>query len=226
MNPATKFGKCFFCFVLTIIQDSLAASSMSPSASESARRTWLWPTLIVVLLATPIGLLIWIGSGYTVGEEFSPDDFSRRSFAYNRLPGLGWILSKKQSTDLTSDLEKNLISGGFITPANHNPKIWHLCDDSMGAASSPSVPIECDARFLTGYLDLRVSGGGLYWDQWNDDHPKLGKILWPIVAGLARNNRYLKIPDLMRTAMAMESDDVSKFQLLLADLNLNQTDDL
>jgi len=193
--------------------------------ARSSKKYWVWATLIALLLAIPFVVLILIGSGSKSGEEFSPDDFSRRSFSYNRLPWLGWVLWNKHYTDLTGGLERNLISSGLITPVTNDPQVWHLCDDFSDSPSEIVVPVEHDARFLIGYLDLESSNGGSYWDEWNADHPKIATVLWPIVADLARKNRYLVIPDLMRTAMAMESDEVAEFNRLVANLKLNESDD-
>ncbi len=193
--------------------------------SRFYKKRWFWATLIFLVFAIPFGLLILIGSGSRSGEEFSPDDFSRRSFTYNRVPGLGWVLRKKRHMDLTGPLERNLISSGLIVPATNDPKVWHLCDDFSDSFPSKAVPIDYDSRLLTGYLDLESSSGGSYWDQWNDDHPQVAKVLWPMVADLARKNCYLGIPDLMRAAMAMESDQVTEFNRLVANLNLNEPDD-
>lgn len=170
--------------------------------------------LLLLVLSLPVWLLVMFTSGWTHGVEFSPDDFSRRSFTYNQMPWVGWTIQGKEYVDRTNSLEKGLISDGLIKSVNNSPQVWHLTEDTS-SISGNQVPAECDARFLTGYLDLRGAEGDLYWEAWNDEHPKLAKILWPIVADLARNEDYLKIPPLMRMAMGQSKDDPESFQLKL-----------
>jgi hypothetical protein len=67
-------------------------------------------------------------------------------------------------------------------------------------------PSECDARFLLDYLDLPGTESNSYWEQWNDKHPQLAKIFWPVIADLARHEMYLAIPDIMRMAMAVDAE--------------------
>ena len=174
-------------------------------------------TLISLVLLTPVFLLVVFGMGHTSGEEFSPDDFSRRRFSYNRVPFFKWTLIGKEFVDTTPALEQVMLSNGLIPPVSNNPQNWHLSSDS-GSSLSEYESHDCDARFLVGYLDLLNEEGKSYWDSWNDKHPLTAKIFWPIVADLARHEMYLAIPDIMRSAMSFESDDAESFQFMIDSL--------
>ena len=156
------------------------------------------------------------GIGQTSGTEFSPDDFSRRSFSYNQTPYFDWIILKKSYSDATTPFEENLIIDGLIVPVINKTKNWHLISDSGSRARFISA--ECDARFLTNFLDLIDDEGEDFWLGWNEEYPNSAKVLWPRVADLARHEMYLKIPDIMEFAMEIETDDVKSFTEQLDEL--------
>jgi hypothetical protein len=64
---------------------------------------------------------------------------------------------------------------------------------------------------LTNFLDLTDDEGDDFWLGWNEKYPKTAKIFWPRVADLARQEMYLKIPDIMQYAMEIETDDDKQF---------------
>ena len=161
--------------------------------------------LIASLVAIPIAAVVLLSMGITAGEEFSPDDFTRRRFFYNRIPIFNWTVFKKTYTDTTPNFEQDLLSNNLITAANNVPQVWHLSEDS-GVEYDGLQPTECDARFLVDYLDLQGTESNSYWEQWNEKHPQLAKIFWPVVADLARHEMYLAIPDIMRMAMAVDAE--------------------
>lgn len=161
--------------------------------------------------AIPLLLVILYGIGQTSGTEFSPDDFSRRNFYYNQTPYFDWVITGKTYSDATRPFDQSLVIDGFVVPVvNVNKsRTWHLVSDSGSSESFMSAG--CDARFLTSFLDLTDDEGEDYWLGWNERHPNAAKIFWPRVAELARNEMYLKIPDIMQFAMEYESDDAKLF---------------
>lgn len=166
--------------------------------------------LVSLVLITPIVLLVIFGMGQTSGEEFSPDDFSRRSFSYNRVPYFEWTLIGKQYIDVTPTLEQMLVDEGLITTTKNNPQVWHLYRDSgtsFGEVKSP----DCDANLLISYLDLLTPEGELLWELWNKKYPESAKVFWPIVAELARDEMYLAMPDIMRLALSIDDDKPKLF---------------
>lgn len=165
--------------------------------------------LIIGAIMLPISLLLMYGLGQTEGTEFSPDDFSRRSFSYNQTPWLDWVIIKKSYHDSTTALEENLVQDGLILPVIETTKNWHLISDS--GSGVPLEPAECDARFLTEFLDLTNEDGDNFWTQWNEQFPLTAKVFWPRIADLARDEMYLEIPTIMQWAMDVESDDEPDF---------------
>jgi hypothetical protein len=179
----------------------------------SATRSSNFLPILISVFAGVFCLLITLfflyASGETNGLEFSPDDFTRRRFSYNRTPYLNWVLKGESFDDRTTTLEDSLTLDGFIPTRISTTKIWHLVSDSGSSADFPSD--QCDARFLTRYLDLSNNEGEYIWTLWNEDHPKCAKVFWPHVANLARNEMYLKVPDIMRFAMQLKKDNVVSF---------------
>lgn len=180
-----------------------------------SKAKYFWITLLIMVVATPISLLVVFGMGQNSGREFSPDDFSRRSFQYNQVPGLDWVIIKKTYRDTTTNLEQDLIADKLIVPVTNQTKVWHLFRDS-GDSSLPSH--DCDARFLTDYLDMEDDDGNNYWTRWNEKHPLSAKVFWPRVADLARDEMYLKIPDLMQAAMDVDADQPAALEPVLDQL--------
>lgn len=157
--------------------------------------------LIIVLIFGSFGFLVLLSMGFVQGEEFSPDDFSRRRFEYLRLPVLNWVLRNIEYRDLTTDFEKSLGPDGWITttPAT----TWHLYREFRDPESA-----DCDARFLVGMLTIKSEGDEYehFWEEWNNQYPELAKPFWPLVARLARDEMYLAVPEFMQLAMDVEGE--------------------
>jgi len=186
---------------------------------RSSKAKYFWITLLIGVVAAPSCLLILFGMGQNSGREFSPDDFSRRTFHYNQVPGLDWVILKKTYSDSTTVLEGDLVADKLIKPVINQKKKWHLIWDSGDGGGL--ISHECDARFLTEYLDMTDDEGANYWTQWNEKFPDSAKIFWPRVADLAREEMYLKIPDVMQAAMELDADEPDEFQLVLDRLAAN-----
>ena len=175
----------------------------SDQDKPNKKRLFLFLTSGVLALAVPVACLVLLGMGQVRGVEFSPDDFSRRSFSYNQMPFTGWVVMKKVYSDETTDIEKSLTGSRLIRSVILKKKRWHLVSEF----GSRVISHQCDARFLTGYLDKYDDDGNNYWDTWNTEYPKCAKVFWPEVAELARDEMYLKVADVMRVAMSVSKDD-------------------
>lgn len=181
--------------------------------NPTSKAKFYWIALLTGLILVPIGFLVLVAAGQISGQEFSPDDFSRRSFEYNQTPWFNWILFQKTYSDQTTTLEESLVIDGFVVPVINKKKKWHLiCDSGTGSRLTSH---ECDARFLTDYLDLTNDEGDYYWTQWNTDYPQSAKIFWPKIVDLARNQMYLKIPEVMQFAMEIQLDEPDGFEEVL-----------
>ncbi len=181
------------------------------------RKRILLKALLILVITLPVVALVLFVMGMTFGEEFSPDDFSRRSFSYIRIPFFQWTVVGKQYEDTTPGLEQTMLTDGLITPVKNKRKVWHLSEDTAGTMEG-YLTYDCDARFLTEYLDLLDSNSSSYWDSWNAKYPNTAKAFWPVVADLARHEMYLAVPDVMRHAMSVESDaDPKQFETRLND---------
>ena len=165
----------------------------------------LFPRLIAVLIITALGLivgfLILVSNGSVVGREFSPDNFSIRRFKYNKVPYLDWVIVRKSTVDETPYIQQELIDLGIL-PINATAKNWHLISEQNLTRSL--LPPECDARFLTHYLELKNYSNSNYLEifvEWNQEHPDLAPIFWPHIIEMAQQEAYLKIPEIMEFAL-------------------------
>ena len=178
--------------------------------TTSRTRKFVKIAIVSLALLTPVFLLVIFGMGQTSGEEFSPDDFSRRGFSYNRVPYFKWTIIGKNYIDLTPAFEQTLVDDGFITSVKNNPQVWHLYRDS-GTSFGEDPSADCDANLLVSYLEMLDPDGDSLWDSWNQKYPESAKIFWPVVAELARQEMYLAIPDVMRLALSNENDEPDLF---------------
>jgi hypothetical protein len=149
---------------------------------------------VTVLL---VGYMILVAYGEKSGVEFSPDDFSMRKFNYCRLPLINWTKRGIEYTDVENATAESLIQDDWIRETGRKPKRWHLVSESGGFfRDSGKLPAECDARFLTSYFDLSNEDGETLVIKWTDENPKSAKMVWPLIADMARGNLYLLIPDI------------------------------
>ena len=150
-------------------------------------------------------------AGGIQGEEFSPDDFTRRLFSYNVMPFFGIVVRGIEYDDSTRPLEATLSAGGFIGATN-KPKRWHLIWDDVSNKNSSDF----NAKLLVDYLDLTNKNHQSVWIQWNDNHPKLAIEFWPVIAELAREELYLDVADIMERALSLQTaSDALSFQTFL-----------
>lgn len=179
--------------------------STTETSSKYSGRFWvIFAALLLFLLV--FGMYLWVG-GQVTGEEFSPDDFSRRHFSYNVMPIFGIQLKGVRHYSSASVLEQTLISDGWIKPVTNTPKTWHLVSDSVSDNSSSDF----DANILVQLLNVDNDEDEDLWQLWTDEHPKDAKIFWPAIAELARANMYWAIPDIMNFASEFQADGKTLF---------------
>lgn len=175
----------------------------------------VWAILSIVLLCIPAGIYLYV-SGWVSGVEFSPDDFSRRSFHYNEMPFFGVSVRGISYDDSTPVFEQTLLNDGLIVDPNRPVKRWHLVSDSWSDIDSPDF----DARLLCQFLDLRNELSESVWIKWNEDHPEFAKEFWPVIATLARENLYLDVSELMLKAEGLGKSDVDEFRQFMLDWSI------
>ncbi len=190
-----------------------------PSAMKKTAfsiRTWLLCAVVALLLLTPIGLVLFFFSGHVAGEEFSPDDFTRRRFSYNVVPWINYTLRGIEYDDTTPVLEQTLVSDGLISSfrkTGNAKRKWNLIYDTK---TSVSMSSDFDAAVLCRYLDLTNSDGENVWLVWNSKHPKLASEFWPVIQELAQNEVYWALPPIMRQALSLEEESRPGFSSTLS----------
>jgi hypothetical protein len=200
---------------LVTLADMKSNNSKDYESGYVAERPILLVAGLFALAAIPICMLLLLAYGTVRGSEFSPDDFTRRQFAYQQIPWLNWTVSGIEYTDITLELEQTLTTDRLIRRKTHSKgqkKTWHLFYDSAVPDSHA-----CDARFLTTYLDFAdwdstTATSTPFWLKWNKKFPQSARIFWPTVADLARNEMYLTMPDVMRFALNTAEDQPKLFQ--------------
>jgi hypothetical protein len=172
------------------------------SASDKPRIRWftiknLILMVVAVLVTLPILLLLAYANGRVVGEEFSPDDFSRREFEYNRPSWLPITFQGISYSSHTNSFIPSLLQNRTIAEIKPVTR-WDLVSDNRMPTDSTAY----DARILCRYLDLQDESGQSLWEGWNSRHPEKAKLFWPYIAKLARSGNYYLVPDLMEFAIA------------------------
>ena len=150
----------------------------------------LWAYLLVLLVAGPLLIAEFYGCSVS-GREFSPDDFTARSFSYRRSPFTGTLRSDRSNEDHEFDCTA-IVDNGHISVVKSTPKRWDLFQENM--QYSDELSSEFDARFLTHFLDYNSQ-------QWTTDHPEKAAVLWPEVAKMSRQGLYLYLPEVMLAAI-------------------------
>ena len=188
------------------------------NVSGSYNRWWI--IFAIVVIAVPLLSFFGLG-GWTTGEEFSPDDFSRRRFAYNEMPLFKITLRGIRYEDITPVFEQSLQVDKLITD-NSTIKQWDLVSDSWTALRSPDV----DAGLLTGVLDIQDNNYESIWTIWNEDHSELAADLWPIIASLARLRLYIDASEILIKAIDLDKSGRDEFRQFAFDRSVSALNDL
>lgn len=180
-----------------------ATPTKSAKKPESPFATRVGIGVLGVFLVGVVLVYAVLYFGSVTGEEFSPDSFKRRRFAYREIPLLGLQITPIRHTDATNDLEKHLLADKlFAVPAQPENR-WDLVFASQGQSSI----FAGDARILCQYLDAANKDGDHIWLKWSEDHVEMAKVLWPAVAEVARHELYSFIPDLFLLARSASTPE-------------------
>lgn len=164
-------------------------SANNPQSSLLSRLAFAGLGLLLIGIIVVYAVLYF---GAINGEEFSPDSFKRRRFAYLELPLIGFQITPITHTDTTNDLEKYLVAEKLLPRAAKAENRWDLVLASKGSRSSA----QGDSRILCQYLDALDKDGDSIWLKWSEKNVELAKVLWPAVAKVSRQELYSFIPEL------------------------------
>ena len=165
-----------------------------------------------VVFAMVLAVLIYLSLGCNYsGTEFSPDDFTVRRFSYTYEPITDRVISGRTfEKNYYVGIMPTLVSDKYIKPVFKKEKTWHLIEDNGHYFRGYSS--DSDARLLVNFLKLYDENGENKWTVWNSDHPKLAKILWPLIAEMARDDLYLTVSDVLTFALDSEYSNPKKFK--------------
>jgi hypothetical protein len=175
-------------------------SSNKPQTSLVSRVAFGFLGLLLIGIVLVYAVLYF---GSVNGEEFSPDSFKRRRFAYWELPLFGIQITPIRHTDNTEDLERYLVAEKLLPKAAQPENRWDLVMASVGKRSLT----QGDARILCLYLDAKSKDGDSVWLKWSEDHVEMAKVLWPAIAKVARQELYSFVPDLFVLARSSTAPD-------------------
>jgi hypothetical protein len=191
---------------------------MNPSRGQATSvparpETAWWKRLLiggaVVLALAFLFAAPFVRYGAVVGEEFSPDDFHRRSYHYWEIPLVHVQVTPLRTQDETNDLERHLVQNKVIARRKSAKPRWDLVSVRRGESEAPPG----DAAILCRYLDQTTEEGDLIWLAWTKKEPQLAAVLWPAVAEAARRELHLLTPDLFHLAQQAASADELKQSL-------------
>ena len=174
-----------------------------------------WWIFAIAVIGTPLAYYLFIG-GRVDGVEFSPDDFSRRSFSYNIMPIFNICISGIEYRDKTPVFEQTLRGDGYLGKQGEtadSTRRWHLVRDTRSNPESRDF----DAVLLVRFLDLVDDNHESMWNKWNEDFPDLAATFWPIVADMARSYLYVELTEIMARARILTADGVDDFEKFMVD---------
>lgn len=162
--------------------------------------------VILVLLIALFAIPILISNTSISGEEFSPQLFQKREFAYRRFPGTKIRISRTKLSTASSPCSKSI-----LTHLSSGVQIdWHVSKVQQGGNFQELGP-----KILIDYLQFTNADGSNIWDAWSFQNPTLAAVLWPIVQEAALRELYFCIPDLLRNADSQLDPNTLKKRLVI-----------
>ena len=144
---------------------------------------------LVLLVMIPI---FFVSFSVIQGNEFSPDNFQERTFAYRRIPGTKIRLSSTTLGVSTSPSSKFILNH---LPTSGRPTRWQIVDVGNGYSETIGGP-----KILLNYLKIADSDGAKVWDRWSQKNVQLAAVLWPSVQQAASKEFYWCIPAMLHAA--------------------------
>ena len=192
------------------MSDTSAAVHKNPS--NKSLSTWASRLAFGLLGALLIGIVLVYAVlyfGSVNGEEFSPDSFQRRRFAYLELPLFAIQITPIRHTNNTTDLAKYLVAEKLLPKPAQPEHRWDLVTASLGRRSLT----QGNARILCQYLDAMNQDGDLIWLKWSEEHAEMARTLWPAVAKVARQELYSFVPELFVLARSASTPELLQQQI-------------
>jgi hypothetical protein len=149
--------------------------------------------MLIMLLIPGSIIVVLLGSmmfGQVSGSEFCPQDFAYRSFRFNQIPFIQIQITPVYRNDKTNDLVTYLTTNKLLPPTTEKHR-WDLTDGKRGSFVMATSGAEILQRYLAALDSQSVNS----WKQWSVRHPEEAKVLWSVVAKLARTKQYPLVPE-------------------------------
>lgn len=183
--------------------------STGASNSDSAGSFWGSQAARAIVIGGIVLTLLLFGylsvqvGGVVVGEEFSPDSFSRRGYTYFEIPVIHVQVSPVAYLPITDRVLARLAADKILPAMAAATPRWDF-------VAQEGTPKPGNALILVRYLDHDDANGTAFWEKWTADHPAKAKVLWPRVGEVSREGLYVFLPDVFdaaeRAATAAELD--------------------
>jgi hypothetical protein len=176
------------------------------SRTKPKRRGRWWYLLWSVIGSVVLGVMVFFATvifGLVAGTEFSPVSFKNRVFFYYQIPAIGIQVSPVAREEMQSAFSRYLVNNDFLPSADKLEERWDIARMNSGGGGQ----WKGDAAILSDYLEHDTRDSSPWWT-WTEEHPELGRILWPKVGRLARDRHYLLIPNAMNAATLADDPEV------------------
>jgi hypothetical protein len=184
------------------VSTSLGNSHSKRTSTRRDRKSRRVLIIVCSILSAGLIAAVILIKGNVSGIEFAPSHFQTRSFSFYEIPFLHLQITPVNRKTTTNKTARQIRTSAWINaPRGQAPSNWHIVELSRGPTRTPAI-----ASLLVETLDLSDSSG-LFWHQWNQDHPQRAAILWPIVQRLAERELYVLIPELLQLARTLPGDD-------------------
>ncbi len=177
------------------VSTSVSSPTNSASAAKKNRSVKRWMAVCSTIVLTFALFIVIRTQGFVSGQEFSPTHFQQRNFSFYEIPLIHVQITPIKRVGSTPATATYVRQNALIRPHTGAPTSWHLVSISRGLTGSTAA----DANLLIDQLQLQT-GVDEFWRTWSIDHPKLAKVLWPVIQKLAERELYILMPQLFELA--------------------------
>ena len=180
-----------------------ASNIQDRTRNENRLRSRIGLGIVGIIVAAVFGSLFVVLFGGVAGTEFSPDRFASRDYWFYRLPPFELQITPIYRSPATPPLAQYLKNTNLVPINQSSQPQWHQVSQT-----SIRGQIQGDAAILLRYLDAGQSvNHSSPWEAWTRKKTELAQVLWPHIATLAKDKKYIFIPEVMEIANFAKDPD-------------------